>query len=99
MAFIEHKTHPNFLAGLLSYLLFLVGVFLRYNNLSLGTTLIGIAIGIGAVHWVVAIIDVSTNSDLKKDGQSWYLWVALIIMLPPVAGMLYYMVHKRKVRL
>ena len=98
MTYLKHTTHPNFLTGLVSYLLFLVGVFVRYGNIKLGTTIIATAIAIGAIHWIISIIDVSTNKDLKKDGQRWYLWIALIIMIPPLAGMLYYMMKKRRVQ-
>ena len=94
---IKHTIHPNFFIGLASYLLFLAGVFARYGNISLGTTIIATAIALGAIHWIAAIIDVSTNKALKKDGRSWYLWIALIIMVPPLSGMLYYMMKKRKV--
>lgn len=97
MAVFKHITHPNFLTGLASYLLLLVGIFLRYGNLSLGRTVIGTAVVLGGIHWVASIADVLTNANLKKYPESRYLWLALIVMIPPVCGMLYYLMNKRNV--
>ena len=61
--------HPNFLLGVISYMLLLAGVVLLTSNVLYGRFLIMTAFVAGAIHWVRAIIDVST-SDTVKNGAS-----------------------------
>ena len=89
--------HPNFIVGLLSYLLFLIGIILQAYNSVAGMQLIMVAIILGGLHWVGSIIDVCTDSELKSDEKSRFLWFAVVIMIPPVAGMLYYMMPRKVV--
>jgi hypothetical protein len=93
----RNTAHPNFIVGLLSYLLFLTGIILQAYNSVPGLQLIMVAIILGGLHWVGSIIDVCTDSELKSDEKSRFLWFAVVIMIPPVAGMLYYMMPGKKV--
>ena len=88
-------THPNFVVGLLSYLLFLTGVVLLIYNSDVGMQFILLSIIMGGVHWVGSIIDVCTDSELKHDERSRFLWLAVVIMIPPISGMLYYMMSRK----
>lgn len=88
-------THPNFVVGLLSYLLFLIGVaFLIYNSI-LGMQLILLSFIMGGVHWIGSLTDVCTDSELKRDKRSRFLWLAIVIMIPPISGMMYYMMNRK----
>ena len=88
-------THPNFVAGLLSYLLFLIGVVLQIYNSDLGLQFIFGSIILGGIHWIGSLIDVCTDPELKRDEQSRFLWLAIVIMIPPIAGMMYYMMNRK----
>ena len=88
-------THPNFIIGLLSYLMFLIGVTILIYDSDLGMQVILLSIAMGGVHWVGSIINVCTDSELKHDERSWFLWLAIVIMVPPVAGMMYYMMDRK----
>src|SRR5688572_17716050 len=95
MTLKRNMTHPNFFTGLVSYLLFLTGVVLQIYNSPLGLQLILVSIILGGIHWIVSLIDVCTDSELKRDEQSRYLWLSLVIMIPPIAGMMYYMMNRK----
>ncbi len=88
-------THPNFVVGLLSYLLFLIGVVLQIYNSAIGLQVILTSIILGGIHWVGSLIDVCTDSDLKHDAQSRFLWLSIVVMIPPIAGMMYYMMNRK----
>jgi hypothetical protein len=87
--------NPNFILALISYSLFLAGVILLANNLDLGRLIIISSLIIGGIHWIVSIIDVITDSSLKNH-ESRYFWLAIVIMVPPIAGILYYLTEDKK---
>ena len=95
MTLKRNMKHPNFILGLIGYLLLLVGITLLSSNLVLGRQLIMIAFMSTGIHWLVSIIDVSTDPNLK-DEASRFFWLGIIIMVPPIAGMIYYMVDGKK---
>lgn len=87
--------HPNFILGLISYLLLFIGVVVLAGNITLGRQLLFSSLIIGTIHYIGSIIDVSTDSNLKGQ-QSLYFWLAIVIMIPPMAGMFYYMIDGRR---
>jgi hypothetical protein len=95
MTLKKDMKHPNFVVGLLSYLLFLTGVVLQLFNSVLGLQIILVSIVMGGIHWIGSLIDVCTDPELKRDEQSRYLWLSIVIMIPPIAGMMYYMMNRK----
>ena len=91
----RNTTHPNFLLGIAGYILLLVGVVVLATLGTGGKVLIGTAFGAIGVHWIRSLVDVWTDTELKGD-ESRYFWLAIVIMVPPLAGMLYYLVEDRK---
>jgi hypothetical protein len=87
----RNMKHPNFVLGIISYVLLLAGVVLLTTEITLGRQLIIAAFVAGGVHWIRSIVDVYTDRKLKNQ-TSRYFWFALIIMVPPLAGMIYYMI-------
>jgi hypothetical protein len=85
--------HPNFILGLVSLLLLIIGgVGLKGNGFtSAEYVLIGGFI-LGGIHWIWAIIDVFTHQQLRS--QSRVLWAILVIAIPPIGGLLYYAMSK-----
>ncbi len=59
--------------------------------------LILVAFLLGGIHWIGSIVDVWTDPTLKNEDKSRYFWFALVIMIPPMAGVLYYMMRQKKV--
>jgi hypothetical protein len=87
--------HPNFIIGLLSFFLFLLGVVLRGNDYVKGNMVILSAIILGAVHWIWSIVNVVTGYDLKPGSK--VFWLIVVMLIPPVGGMLYYMMERKNV--
>jgi hypothetical protein len=88
---MKTTSHPNFILGLFSLLLIFVGLGLRANGYRGGDAVFMAAIGLGAIHWIWSIIDVfkhyRTNNDTENKN---ILWVILVVIVPPVGGLLYY---------
>ena len=89
--------HPNFIIGLVSYVTLLVGVLLHSDGFEAGYSLIVGAVVLGGLHWIGSIIDVSRDPARKEEDSIWYFWMAVVIMVPPIAGMMYYMFNNKKV--
>jgi hypothetical protein len=87
--------HPAFIIGLISFILLIVGAGIRANSYSAGDWIFLSAVGLGAIHWIWAIIDVIKGYDLNPDSKTF--WLILVILIPPMGGMLYYMMKRKNV--
>ena len=81
--------HPNFILGAFSFLLLLLGVVLRSDDFMIGDYLKLAGITCGAVHWIWSMIDVFTNHELNSKSRPF--WTILVVLIPPLGGMFYYM--------
>lgn len=81
--------HPNFILGAISFLLLLLGVVLRSDDFMIGDYLKLSGIALGAVHWIWSMIDVFTNHELNSKSRPF--WTILVVLIPPLGGMFYYM--------
>jgi hypothetical protein len=97
MAMKKNTSHPSFIIGAISFLLFLVGVVLRSNSYVLGDRVILAAIVLGAIHWIWSITDVIGGYDLNPDSKSF--WLILVMLIPPLGGMIYYMMKRKNVQM
>ena len=89
--------HPNFIIGLISYLALLAGVLMNANDIEAGKAIIVGSILLGGLHWLGSIVDVSRDQ-LKKENQGlWYFWFASVLIIPPLGGMIYYMINDKRV--
>lgn len=91
----KNMKHPSFIIGAISFFLFLFGIILRGNGYVAGDKVILSAIILGAVHWVWSIIDVITGYDLNSASKSF--WLILVMLIPPLGGMIYYMMKRKNV--
>ncbi|MGZ3836927.1 MAG: PLDc N-terminal domain-containing protein [Flavisolibacter sp.] len=91
----KYHLHPNFLLGAFSFLALLLGVVLRSDDFMFGEYLKLAGIGLGAIHWTWSIIDVFTNHGLN--GKSRMFWIILVMLIPPVGGMIYYLNRRMNV--
>jgi hypothetical protein len=97
MALKKNITHPSFLIGATSFVLFILGIVLRANNYVFGDKIIFRAIVLGAIHWVWSMLDVVTGYDLSPDSKSF--WLILVMLVPPMGGMIYYIMKRKNIRL
>lgn len=95
MAFKENTKHPNFIIGATSFFLLLLGVVLNGNGYRAGVYLIVTSVILGFIHWIWSIADVVTNKLLN--GKSRPFWMVLVVILPPVGGMIYYLMKSKNV--
>ena len=95
----RNTRHPNFIIGTLSYILLLMGVVASSDDFIAGKYLILLAVLLGGIHWIGSIITVWTDPNLKNESDSRYFWLAIVIMIPPIAGMIYYIVRQKKISL
>lgn len=94
----SYHIHPNLLVGFFSFLMLLIGVILKGNNLGrTGNYLLIAAFGLGFIHWIWAIITVFINKEL--DERSRIFWMTLVVIMPPLGGMYYYLMKRKNVRM
>ena len=95
MALKKNIKHPSFIIGATSFVLFIVGIVLRANNFIPGEKIIVSAIVLGAIHWMWSLLDVITGYDLNADSRSF--WLIIVMLIPPLGGMIYYMMKRKNV--
>ncbi|RYD98479.1 MAG: hypothetical protein EOP50_04915 [Sphingobacteriales bacterium] len=89
---MKQTTHPNFIIGIISLVLLFVGVGVYRSGSSTGTWIWILAAILGGIHWIWAISDVFRQQNLAS--QSRVLWGILVVAIPPIGGLLYYMMSK-----
>jgi apolipoprotein N-acyltransferase len=91
---MRNTRHPNFILGLISFVLLFVGVGMWANG-SAGSYYVWIAaFALGGIHWVWSVIDVLKDYKMKSTQENRILWVILVCAIPPVGGILYYLLGK-----
>jgi hypothetical protein len=91
----KNTHHPGFIIGLLSFILLLLGVVLRGNEVRFGQWLIIAALAFGGIHWIWSIIDVFTFKDFTPGSR--IFWIVVVMLIPPVGGMLFYLMRTKNV--
>jgi general stress protein CsbA len=91
---MKNWLHPSFIIGVVSIILLFVGIGMKANGARSGDIIIFISVGLGAIHWIWSIIDVSNTSSLK--GEKKTFWLIAVIAAPILGGMLYYTMHLRR---
>lgn len=95
MALKKNIRHPSFIIGATSFILFLLGIVLRGNGFVAGDKIVLSAIILGAIHWIWSIVDVITGYDLNPGSKSF--WLILVMLIPPLGGMIYYLMKRKNV--
>lgn len=83
---------PNLVLGLVTFLTLILSVGFRANRLNrIADILLISTFSLGFIHWVWAVIDVLKNffANKAKEARN-ILWVVLVVIVPPVGGILYY---------
>lgn len=90
----SNMKQPVFILGVTGYILLLAGVALLGEYRDFGRLFIFTSLVTMGIHWMLSIIHVIRNNSFGNE-VSRYFWLALIIMVPPLAGMIYFMVDDR----
>lgn len=91
---MRNKRHPNFILAIVAYLFLFIGIGLRANGYQAGDYVIGFSGLLGAIHWIWSIVDVLRNYRINSASENRIIWVILVIIIPPVGGLLYYTMSK-----
>ena len=89
--------HPNFIIGLISYFGLLAGVIMYSNDLAIAEQVITGSLILSVAHWLISVISVLRDQRRKQNEGLWYFWFTAVFMVPPIAGMMYYMVNNKRV--
>jgi hypothetical protein len=89
--------HPSFLVGAASFLMLFIGIGLKVNNIETGNEVLIASIALGAIHWVWSIIDVSHLSRANDDSR--IFWLIVVMLIPPIGGMLFYLMKRKNVQM
>ena len=93
---MKHMKHPNFILAIVSIIVLLIGIGMRFYGYAGGDYVIGFSALLGAIHYIWSIIDV-VGGDLK--GEKRIPWLIAVIACPVLGGMLYYVMHQTRGRI
>jgi hypothetical protein len=91
----KNVSHPNFITGAVSFVFLLLGVIVKGGGYRSGDYIIILSVLIGFIHWLWSIADVAKSKHL--DERSRPFWLTLVVIIPPLGGMFYYMVKSKNV--
>jgi hypothetical protein len=97
MSIKENMRHPNFIVGAMSFIILLTGVVVKGNKYRIGDYMIMLSVALGGLHWMWSIIDVVKNHQINAKSRPF--WIIVVLIIPPVGGMIYYMMREKNVRL
>ena len=90
---MKSTSHPNFILGIITILLVLVGIGFKANGYRYGDyVLIGSTI-LGGIHWIWGIFDVVGNTDMKPFQKRF--WLILVVAVPALGALLFYILHQK----
>jgi hypothetical protein len=97
MALKSNTHHPSFIIGVLSFVLLICGIVLKGSGFKSGDYVDLAAVVFGGIHWVWSITDVLRNRQLTGDSR--IFWIIVVMLVPPVGGMLYYLMKRKPLQI
>ena len=99
MAQKKNFIHPNFILGLATYFLFFIAAILISDEIFGGKLLAITTLVLAAIHWIWGLKDAWTDRDLKGREVDNFFWFVTILLIPPLAGLMYYMVNNKRIKI
>jgi hypothetical protein len=96
MVLKKNMKHPSFIIGVVSIIIMFIGIGSMANGYAEGNYIIVASIVLGGIHWIWSIVDVARDPNLRQ-GENRVFWLALVIVVPPLAGLVYYMMRRKRV--
>jgi hypothetical protein len=90
-------SHPNFILGVISFIVLFIGIGLRSNGYRSGDYIIMASVAMGAIHWIWSIVDVFNHQNFAS--QSKKFWIILVIAIPAIGSFCYYIMGSKTVKL
>ena len=94
---MKNTRHPNFIFGIISIILVLIGIGLKANGYREGDYVLIGSTFLGGRHWIWAIIDVATRTDMKNFQKRF--WLIAVIAVPALGALVFYVMHQTKDRI
>ena len=91
---MKNLKHPNFILGIISFIVLFIGIGMLANSYAAGDYVIGAAAVLGAIHYIWSIIDVSKTGTLQPSQRTF--WLIIVIIVPGIGSMIYYIMHSRR---
>lgn len=91
---MKSTRHPNFILGLISFLVLFIGIGIRANGYQYGDYVIASAAVLGGIHWIWSIIDVAGTTTVTPSQRKF--WLIIVIIVPALGSMIYYTMHYRR---
>jgi hypothetical protein len=86
------RKHPNLILGIVTFITLILAVGLKANRFNeIGDIVLISTFILGGIHWVWSVIDVLKDYRTNKASENRnIIWVILVLIVPPVGGVLYY---------
>ncbi len=94
---MKNMKHPSFIIGVISIIIFFIGIGLKKYGDRTGDILIIASVVLGGIHWIWSVADVAKRTDLKPTQRTF--WLIVVIVAPVMGGMLFYIMHQRSGRI
>ena len=91
---MKNTRHPNFIFGIFTILLVMIGIGLKANNYPSGDYVLIASTILGAIHWIWGIIDVVSRTDMKPFQKRF--WLITVVAVPALGALLFYVLHQTK---
>lgn len=89
--------HPNFFIGLLSHVVLFAASMFFITDKTIGIPLALAALSLALVHWIWSMVDAWNDPELKNKEVGNTFWFSLILLIPPLAGLFYYMINAKRI--
>ena len=93
---MKNTRHPNFIFGIISIILVLIGIGFKANGYRFGDYVLIGSTALGAIHWIWAIIDVSGRSEEDLKAFQKRFWLIAVIAVPALGALVFYVLHQTK---
>lgn len=94
---MKNLKQPAFIVGLITILLFIIGIGARSYGYRMGDYITIGATVLGGITWVLSVINVISRHDLKPFQKRF--WLIAVIAAPFIGGMLFFIMHQKANRL
>jgi len=91
---MKNLRHPNFILSIVSAILLFIGIGMQANGYQGGYYVLGAGFLLAGVHWIWAIIDVISRSDMKAFQKRF--WLIAVVAVPVFGAMVFYGMHQEK---
>jgi hypothetical protein len=94
---MKNMRHPNFILGIVSILLVIIGATVKADSHRSGEYIIYGAVLLGAIHWIWGIVDVVTRTDMKPFQKRF--WLIAVVAAPAIGALIFYVMHQTRDKL